>query len=72
MLLRLTLQHPEHAYCIGNVASNNGGSWQHQENGEQVISVSVCGPHKLSRGLALNVCVVRYIRLFQCCTSSTV
>ncbi len=30
------------------------------------FSVGVCAPHRLSRGLVLNVCVVQCIKLFQC------
>ncbi len=40
-----------------------------QEN--ERFSVSVCAPHRLNRGLELNVCVAQCIKLFQYFTSST-
>ncbi len=36
---------------------------------EREIFCSLCGPHRLNRGLALNVCVVQCVKLFQCFTS---
>ncbi len=40
-----------------------------QEN--ERFSVGVCAPHRLNRGLELNVCGVQSIELLHCLTSST-
>ncbi len=58
--------------CVVSAASlqmmvDHGRKQQENER----FSVRVCAPHRLNRGLELNVCGVQSIELFQSLTSST-
>ncbi len=58
--------------CVVSAASlqimvDHGRKQQENER----FSVGVYTPHRLNRGLELNVCVVQSIKLFHCLTSST-
>ncbi len=58
--------------CVVSAASlqmtvDHGRKQQENER----FSVGVCAPHRLNRGLELNVCAVQSIELFWCFSSST-